>query len=169
MTWEIREGDCVELLKDVSADSVSLVVTSPPYADQRKDTYGGVHPDKYVEWWLPISEQLKRVLTLDGTLIVNTANPKSNSIKRLRLEPGQELWTVDASEIAMSLLRRNLPNTPILGAFVKSVPVMDFDTMSRALEELMSETFPRPIVEANLKALQLGHDHALQVEVTANV
>jgi|APSaa5957512622_1039677.scaffolds.fasta_scaffold02973_9 site-specific DNA-methyltransferase (adenine-specific) len=71
MTWEIREGDCVELLKDVSADSVSLVVTSPPYADQRKDTYGGVHPDKYVEWWLPISEQLKRVLTLDGTLIVN--------------------------------------------------------------------------------------------------
>jgi pyruvate ferredoxin oxidoreductase gamma subunit len=108
-------------------------------------------------------------LTPNGTLIVNTANPKSNSIKRLRLEPGQELWTVDASEIAMSLLRRNLPNTPILGAFVKSVPVMDFDTMSRALEELMSETFPRPIVEANLKALQLGHDHALQVEVTANV
>jgi DNA modification methylase len=50
---------------------VNLIVTSPPYADQRKKTYGGVHPDKYVEWFLPIAAELKRVLTDDGTFILN--------------------------------------------------------------------------------------------------
>jgi site-specific DNA-methyltransferase (adenine-specific) len=46
-------------------------VTSPPYADQRKNTYGGIHPDKYVSWFLPISEQLLRVLKPTGTFILN--------------------------------------------------------------------------------------------------
>lgn len=50
---------------------VNLIVTSPPYADSRKATYGGVHPDRYVEWFLPIAAELRRVLTLDGTFILN--------------------------------------------------------------------------------------------------
>lgn len=69
--WEIREGDCLNLLPDVPDGSVHLILTSPPYADQRKDTYGGVHPDKYVDWFLPIAAELKRVLAADGTLIIN--------------------------------------------------------------------------------------------------
>lgn len=51
-------GDSKEVLKKLSDNSVDLVITSPPYADQRKETYGGIHPDKYVEWFLPISKQL---------------------------------------------------------------------------------------------------------------
>ncbi|MDO8303556.1 MAG: site-specific DNA-methyltransferase [Sedimentisphaerales bacterium] len=64
-------GDCAEKLKDLKTDSVDLIVTSPPYSDCRKDTYGGIHPDKYVEWFLPISKQLLRVLKPDGTFILN--------------------------------------------------------------------------------------------------
>lgn len=56
-------GDCLDILKLLEAESVDLIVTSPPDADQRKATYGGVHPDKYVEWFLPISEELLRVAT----------------------------------------------------------------------------------------------------------
>jgi len=59
---DIFQGDCKEELKNIPDNSVDLIVTSPPYADQRKSTYGGIHPDKYVEWFLPISEQLLRVL-----------------------------------------------------------------------------------------------------------
>ncbi len=110
-------------------------------------------------------------LVPDGAMIVNTADPKSASLRRLKLLPEQQLWTVDASQIAVALIKRNIPNTPILGAFARSVPVLDIDTMSHALEELMSETFPPHIVEANLEALQLGHDRAQQmnVEVGTNV
>ena len=64
-------GDSKEILKKLSDHSVDLIFTSPPYADQRKSTYGGIHPDKYVEWFLPITEQLLRVLKPTGTFILN--------------------------------------------------------------------------------------------------
>ena len=94
----------------------------------------------------------------------------SPALKRLQLKPGQQLWTVDASQIAIELIRRNVPNTPILGVFARCFSVLDIDTMSHAIDELMSETFPPNIVEANLKALRLGHDQAkkIEVEVGAN-
>lgn len=68
---DIYLGDCKEQLKLLPDNSVDLIVTSPPYADQRKNTYGGIHPEKYVEWFLPISEQLLRVLKPTGTFILN--------------------------------------------------------------------------------------------------
>jgi site-specific DNA-methyltransferase (adenine-specific)/site-specific DNA-methyltransferase (cytosine-N4-specific) len=64
-------GDCREELKKLEDNSIDLIVTSPPYADSRKSTYGGIHPNKYVEWFLPISEELYRVLKPTGTFILN--------------------------------------------------------------------------------------------------
>ena len=68
---DIFLGDSREQLKKLEENSVDLIVTSPPYADQRKNTYGGIHPDNYVEWFMPISEQLFRVLKPSGTFILN--------------------------------------------------------------------------------------------------
>jgi len=68
---DIYLGDSKDELKKLHDNSVDLIVTSPPYADQRKGTYGGIHPDEYVEWFLPISEQLLRVLKPTGTFILN--------------------------------------------------------------------------------------------------
>ena len=67
----ILQGDSAEMLKTLPDNSIDLIVTSPPYADQRKSTYGGISPDKYVEWFLPISEQLLRVLKPSGTFVLN--------------------------------------------------------------------------------------------------
>lgn len=64
-------GDSKEELRKLPDNSVDLIVTSPPYADQRKSTYGGISHDKYVDWFLPISEQLLRVLKPKGTFILN--------------------------------------------------------------------------------------------------
>lgn len=68
---DLFNGDCLEVLKSIDSNSVDLIVTSPPYSDQRKKTYGGIHPDDYVEWFLPISEELKRVLKPTGSFILN--------------------------------------------------------------------------------------------------
>lgn len=68
---ELYCGDSKKELKKLSDNSVDLIITSPPYADQRKNTYGGIHPDKYVEWFLPISKELLRVLKPTGTFILN--------------------------------------------------------------------------------------------------
>ena len=70
-TNKIACDDCVSVLRQMPDKSVDLIITSPPYADQRKSTYGGIHPDKYVEWFLPISKELLRVLKPTGTFILN--------------------------------------------------------------------------------------------------
>ncbi len=41
-------GDCLEVLADFDIDSFDLIVTSPPYANRRSKTYGGISPDEYV-------------------------------------------------------------------------------------------------------------------------
>jgi site-specific DNA-methyltransferase (adenine-specific) len=64
-------GDCREELKNISDNSIDLIFTSPPYADSRTDTYGGIKPDEYVNWFLPISAELLRVLKPDGTFVLN--------------------------------------------------------------------------------------------------
>ncbi|MDO4586330.1 MAG: site-specific DNA-methyltransferase [Planctomycetia bacterium] len=71
-------GDCLELLPKIPDCSVDLIFTSPPYADQRKNTYGGIHPDRYVDWFLPISEQLFRVLKPQGTFVLNIKEKVQN-------------------------------------------------------------------------------------------
>lgn len=71
ITTEIIHGNCLVKLDDIEQNSVNLIITSPPYADQRKNTYGGIHPDNYVYWFLPISDKLLKVLNPTGTFILN--------------------------------------------------------------------------------------------------
>lgn len=64
-------GDALEVLRTFPSDFVDLVVTSPPYSDKRKKTYAGIHPERYVQWFMPIASELKRVLKPTGTFILN--------------------------------------------------------------------------------------------------
>jgi len=68
---KILQGDCKEVLKTIDENSINLIITSPPYADRRKNTYGGIKPENYVDWFLPISNELLRVLKPSGTFILN--------------------------------------------------------------------------------------------------
>lgn len=70
----LYNGDSVTVLADLKKfpnKSVNLIITSPPYADKRKNSYKGVNSEKYVEWFLPIAEQLKRILKDNGSFILN--------------------------------------------------------------------------------------------------
>jgi len=93
-------GDAREVLKKYPDNIVDLIVTSPPYADRRKNTYGGISPDKYVEWFLPISKELLRVLKPTGTFILNIKEKAENGERHtyvleliLELRKQGWLWT----------------------------------------------------------------------------
>ncbi len=93
-------GDSREVLKAVDDNSVDLIVTSPPYADRRKNTYGGIDPEEYVAWFLPVSEQLLRVLKSTGTFILNIKEKAENGERNtyvldliLALRKQGWLWT----------------------------------------------------------------------------
>jgi len=68
---KLLNGDCREVLKTLPDNSIDLIFTSPPYADSRSATYGGVKPGDYVNWFLPISTELLRVLKPTGTFVLN--------------------------------------------------------------------------------------------------
>lgn len=90
-------GDSKEQLKNLPDNSVDLIMTSPPYADQRKNTYGGIHPEKYVEWFLPVSKELLRVLKPTGTFILNIKEKvlegeRSTYVIELILEMKKQGW-----------------------------------------------------------------------------
>lgn len=71
METQLILGDCRNELNFIPDNSIDLIFTSPPYADSRSDTYGGIKPENYVDWFLPITTGLLRVLKPSGTFVLN--------------------------------------------------------------------------------------------------
>lgn len=67
----IVQGNSLDLMKCLASKSVDLIVTSPPYAEARKKQYGGINPDKYVEWFIPFADEMFRILKDDGSFVLN--------------------------------------------------------------------------------------------------
>src|SRR5271166_4951889 len=68
---ECRQGDSLAVLSTLPDDSVSLVLTSPPFALRRQKAYGNVAPADYSDWIWPFAEQILRVLRPDGSFILD--------------------------------------------------------------------------------------------------
>lgn len=96
----IHQGDCLDVLQQFPDNTFDLIITSPPYADSRAATYGGVHPDRYVEWFLPRAAEFLRVLKPTGTFILNIKEKAVNGERHtyvleliLALRQQGWLWT----------------------------------------------------------------------------
>ena len=68
---KIYYTDCLEGIKQLDNNSVSLVITSPPYAMQRKFQYGGINEKDYPEWTLKWMEELRPKLKDDASVCIN--------------------------------------------------------------------------------------------------
>ena len=64
-------GDALKLLRDLPDGYVNLIITSPPYALHFKKEYGNVDKHEYVSWFLKFSREFMRVLTPNGSLVIN--------------------------------------------------------------------------------------------------
>ena len=64
-------GDSLDLLRYVPAGSVSLVLTSPPFALTRKKEYGNERSEDYIDWFLPFAREIRRVLADDGSFVLD--------------------------------------------------------------------------------------------------
>jgi len=94
---DILHGDCVDILKKYPDSFFDLLITSPPYADSRKNTYGGIKPEKYVFWFLPRTEQFLRGLKPSGTFVLNIKErvvdgERSTYVLELILEMRKQGW-----------------------------------------------------------------------------
>lgn len=64
-------GDSRELLQELANDSVSLVMTSPPFALQRKKEYGNKDQSEYIDWLVEFAELVLRKLRPDGSFVLD--------------------------------------------------------------------------------------------------
>jgi len=78
---EIYLGDSREILNRYPNDHFNLIVTSPPYADARKDHYDSIPPHKYKDFILSFHEQLWRILKADGLFILNIKDKVVNGVR----------------------------------------------------------------------------------------
>jgi len=67
----IIHGDCLNVIKTFPKECVDLIITSPPYADNRKNSYKGIPIRDYVDGFLPITDELKRILKPKGSFVLN--------------------------------------------------------------------------------------------------
>ena len=81
-TCEIRQGDCLDLLRQMEDESINCCITSPPYWGLRD--YGSqgqigleLTPQEYVEKMRVVFSEIKRVLKNDGTLWLNLGDTYS--------------------------------------------------------------------------------------------
>ena len=64
-------GNSLLLLDKLETDSVDLVLTSPPFALQRKKTYGNVEQEEYVDWLFEFCKKVHRVLSPTGSFVID--------------------------------------------------------------------------------------------------
>ena len=64
-------GNALILLDKLEENSINLVVTSPPFALQREKEYGNKPQNEYVDWLAHFAEKIKKVLTEDGSFVLD--------------------------------------------------------------------------------------------------
>jgi len=64
-------GDALDLMKNLSSNMVDLIMTSPPFALQRKKKYGNKKASEYTEWFIPFAKEFKRILKPRGSLVIH--------------------------------------------------------------------------------------------------
>jgi len=94
----IIHGDCIEVMASLPDESVDAIVTSPPYAEQRKATYGGISEAEYPDWTVAWMAEARRLLKPDGSAIINITphtrgGELSNYVLRTRLALQDDAWS----------------------------------------------------------------------------
>lgn len=95
--YALHLGDCVSVIAEMPDESVDSVITSPPYAEQRKTTYGGIPEKDYPDFTVSWMRELKRVLKPNGSIIINISPHVKNGglsdyVLRTRLAVRDDGW-----------------------------------------------------------------------------
>jgi len=68
---EAYVADSLEMLAQLPDNSVNLVMTSPPFALQRKKDYGNKNQHEYIDWLAEFASLVYQKLTPDGSFVVD--------------------------------------------------------------------------------------------------
>ena len=77
--YQTRQGTCIlgnslDILTKLDDNSISLIITSPPFSNQRKkkyDSFDEIPQDQYVDWLLQFAKAAYSKLAPDGSLVID--------------------------------------------------------------------------------------------------
>jgi len=89
----------------------------------------------------------------DGVVILNTCTPPEQVKKALGVPETVKVACIDASGIALDTIKRDIPNTPIVGAFVKATGSIDLETFKGLLAKNLGKKYGQEMIDANFEAV----------------
>ena len=95
-----------------------------------------------------------RGLSDGGVIIINTCSPPDVVRKALGVSDGVKVACVDATGISMDTLKRDMPNTPMLGALAGAAGVFSADEFCGHLAKTFGKKFSQDVIDANLEAVR---------------
>ncbi len=96
-------------------------------------------------------------LSADGALIINTDKSPAEIRKKFS-SAVKNVATLDATGIAIKEFKRNIPNTPMIGALVKVTGILKLEDILEGFKKQYSGKFSPEVVEANLRAMRAAYD-----------
>lgn len=95
--------------------------------------------------------------TKDAIFVVNTTKDPKEIRAKLKAEPTQKVYTVDATKIAIECIGRALPNASMLGAICKATNLVTLDHLLEDVKKSFGKKFAQKIIDGNLEATRRGH------------
>ena len=97
-------------------------------------------------------------LKADGAVILNSTMTPAEARAKLNVADSVKVATIDASGIAMDTIKRNIPNTPIVGALARVVPVVKAESVKGELERTFGKKFSQEMIDANLSSVDRAYE-----------
>ncbi len=92
--------------------------------------------------------------------LVNTTLSPAEIKKKLNV-PGAQVYTVDATKIALEAFGKPIPNMPMTGALLAARPILELDELKAAMQEKFSQKFSQAVVDGNLRAVETAYNEVV--------
>jgi pyruvate ferredoxin oxidoreductase gamma subunit len=177
--WHARAGQgavtAAKLVADTALEADQYIQAMPEYGPERMgapiqaftrlstepiDIHCNVaDPDVVIvldESLLPIVDVAKG-LTKDGVIIINTCSTPDQVRHELGIDFGR-VATVDASGISLATLKRDIPNTPMIGALAKVTGLFELEQVAEHLRHSFGKKFSQEVVDANVASVTRAYE-----------
>ena len=176
--WHGRGGQgaktAAQFLAEAALDSGKFIQAFPEYGPERAgapmraytrisdrtiNIHSGVTNPEAVVVIDPtlLTTQVLEGLSEDGILVVNSPESPSDIRKKLGCKGGK-IATVDATKIALETVKIPMPNTAMLGALVKIMPVVSLEAVQEKIKGKFAKKLGEEKTKANLEAIKRAYN-----------
>ena len=176
--WHGRGGQgaktAAQFLAEAALDSGKFIQAFPEYGPERAgapirtytrisekaiNIHSGVTNPEAVVVIDPtlLTPQVLEGLSESGILVVNSTESPSDIRKRLGYVGGR-VATVDATKIALEIVKLPMPNTPMLGAFLKVMPIVSLEALEAKIRDKFLKKIGEEKTQANFEAVKRAYN-----------